>query len=188
MKQFQLILVTFCFLILSFQIIGCSSREPEVQDESALATGVNDALEGTDAPVAADQGDVAPPAPPVDEPVAKEQSSAPAAPPPTTLPPKTKVSTPPPSVVEAPAPTPSPKEKKGLPAKVAAKKEVVSAGKGSFKTTNVPCPMKAKPNPKAKVLTTVPEGRKLWVEKAGSYYKVFRKKDAGYLAASCFAK
>ncbi len=78
-----------------------------------------------------------------------------------------------------------------LPAKKAQKEsgaESKSSGKGSFKKTVKNCDMKSKPNAKSKVLTNVSKGKKLWVEDAGKFYKVFRTKDVGYLSKSCFSK
>ena len=71
---------------------------------------------------------------------------------------------------------------KPAPKKRAAEK----SEKGIFKTTTKSCAMKSKPNAKSATLTTIPQGRKIWVEKAGTFYKVSRVKGVGYLPTSCF--
>ncbi len=85
---------------------------------------------------------------------------------------------------------PSPKKEKAPPAKKeksAAKKTAdKSTENGIFKTTTKSCAMKSKPNAKSETLTTIPKGRKIWVEKKGAFYKVSRVKGVGYLATSCF--
>ena len=74
---------------------------------------------------------------------------------------------------------------KPAPKKTATEKSEKSE-KGIFKTTTKSCAMKSKPNAKAANLTTIPKGRKIWVEKIGAFYKVSRVKGVGYLATSCF--
>lgn len=82
---------------------------------------------------------------------------------------------------ETPAPT-----KKEMAAHVKKEKAAKATENGVFKTTSKSCMMKSKPNAKAASLTTIPKGRKIWVEKVGAFYKVSRVKGVGYLATSCF--
>ena len=72
------------------------------------------------------------------------------------------------------------------PLKKAAEKMASTSGQGAFKTTAKICLMKSKADAKSETLTTVGKGRKLWVVKSGSFYKVSRVKGIGYLAKSCF--
>lgn len=85
--------------------------------------------------------------------------------------------------VAAEVPKVLPEKKKALVAEVEK-----SSGQGYFRKTIKACDMKAEPKSKAKVLTNVAVGKKIWVEDSGKYYKVFRTKDVGYILKSCFSK
>jgi hypothetical protein len=62
-----------------------------------------------------------------------------------------------------------------------------ASGKGRFKTTASDCEMHADASAESAKVLDVAAGKKLWVEPAGEgWFKAFRKRGEGYLAASCF--